>query len=323
MIISSLKSSHHHSKESLLEEMNIGEDEWEDELFDGTVACVFATAEKKLAERNINNNNRKRDYTDAILKTTIKKCTTDEGKDGREGDALQLRASSSPLYKTKRAMHFASQPTSQTKTTTTTLKETLEKYYGYSNFRPGQEEVIKAAMEGSDTCVFWSTGSGKSLAYQLPALHEGGKMSIVVSPLISLMQDQVTALNNTVGNIADGSGGNNDIACFLGSGQTDTTVEERVFRGDYKIVFVTPEKISFVSDDGGFGSSSSSSVFMQRLQSLKAMNKIGLIAIDEAHCISQWGHDFRVSYKKLAVLRDQLPGIPIMALTATAVKHVR
>ena len=96
-----------------------------------------------------------------------------------------------------------------------------------------------------------------------------------------------------------------------------------MFRGDYKIVFVTPEKISFVSDDGGFGSSSSSSVFMQRLQSLKAMNKIGLIAIDEAHCISQWGHDFRVSYKKLAVLRDQLPGIPIMALTATAVKHVR
>ena len=307
--------------------MNIGEDEWEDELFDGTVACVFTTAEKKLAERNINNNNnnnnRKRDYTDAILKTTIK-CTTDEGKDGREGDALQLRAaSSSPLYKTKRAMDFASQPTSQTKTTTTTLKETLEKYYGYSNFRPGQEEVIKAAMEGRDTCVFWSTGSGKSLAYQLPALHEGGKMSIVVSPLISLMQDQVTALNNTVGNIADGSGGNNDIACFLGSGQTDTTVEERVFRGDYKIVFVTPEKISFVSDDGGFGSSSASSMFMQRLQSLKAMNKIGLIAIDEAHCISQWGHDFRVSYKKLAVLRDQLPGIPIMALTATAVKHVR
>ena len=242
--------------------MNIGEDEWEDELFDGTVACVFTTAEKKLAERNINNNNnnnRKRDYTDAILKTTIKKCTTEEGKDGREKDALQLRASSSPLYKTKRAMDFASQPTSQTKTTTTTLKETLEKYYGYSNFRPGQEEVIKAAMEGRDTCVFWSTGSGKSLAYQLPALHEGGKMSIVVSPLISLMQDQVTALNNTVGNIADGSGGNNDIACFLGSGQTDTTVEERVFRGDYKIVFVTPEKISFVSDDGGFGSSSSSS----------------------------------------------------------------
>ena len=292
--------------------MNIADDEWEDEFFEELVA----TAEKKQSgggggdddatnnNTNNTNNNRKRDYEDAMNNTAS-------------------ASSASPLYKTKRAIEFASQPTTSqtTRTTTTTLKETLEKYYGYSNFRPGQEEVIKAAIEGRDTCVFWSTGSGKSLAYQLPALHEGGKMSIVVSPLISLMQDQVTALNNTVGNIiTDGSGGKNDIACFLGSGQTDNTVEDRVFRGEYKIVFVTPEKISFVGDNGDF---SSSSIFVQRLQSLKAANKIGLIAIDEAHCISQWGHDFRVSYKQLAVLRDKLPGIPIMALTATAVKHVR
>ena len=306
--------------------MNIGDDEWDDELFEDPV--VFSTAEKRLSEREDNANNafttkkQKREYEDAL--------TTTDGNKTSMG-------SSSPLHKTKRAMDFASQPSAKkmsqqekenqqqkqdANAKTTTLKETLEKYYGYSNFRPGQKEVIEAAMKGRDTCVFWSTGSGKSMAYQIPALHEGGKMSIVVSPLISLMQDQVTALNNTVGNSIDRNGGKTDIACFLGSGQIDKTVEERVFRGEYKIVFVTPEKISFRDDDFS-SSTTSSSVFMQRLQSLKTMNKIGLIAIDEAHCISQWGHDFRVSYKRLAVLRDQLPGIPIMALTATAVKHVR
>ena len=305
--------------------MNIGDDEWDDELFEDPV--VFSTAEKRLSERDNANNafmtkKQKREYEDALT-------TTDGNKTFIE--------SSSPLHKTKRAMEFASQPSAKkmsqqekenqqqkqdANAKTTTLKETLEKYYGYSNFRPGQKEVIEAAMKGRDTCVFWSTGSGKSMAYQIPALHEGGKMSIVVSPLISLMQDQVTALNNTVGNSIDRDGGKTDIACFLGSGQIDKTVEERVFRGEYKIVFVTPEKISF-RDDEFSSSTTSSSVFMQRLQSLKTMNKIGLIAIDEAHCISQWGHDFRVSYKRLAVLRDQLPGIPIMALTATAVKHVR
>ena len=118
--------------------MNIADDEWEDELFEELVA----TAEKKQSgggggDDDATNNNRKRDYEDAMNNTA-------------------LASSASPLYKTKRPIEFASQPTTSqtTRTTTTTLKETLEKYYGYSNFRPGQEEVIKVAIEGRDTCVF-------------------------------------------------------------------------------------------------------------------------------------------------------------------------
>ena len=121
------------------------------------------------------------------------------------------------------------------------------------------------------------------------------------------MQDQVTALNNTVGNSIDRDGGKTDIACFLGSGQIDKTVEERVPSEamQYKIVFADVRRRFRLETMSFLSSTTSSSVFMQRLQSLKTMNKIGLIAIDEAHCISQWGHDFRVSYKRL-VLRDQL-----------------
>ena len=185
------------------------------------------------------------------------------------------------------------------------LDASLRKYYGLS-FRPGQREVITAALAGRDTCVFWSTGSGKSLCYSLAALHSG-KISVVVSPLISLMNDQCIGLNNTVGAVCG-----KDVAVFLGSAQMDAHAERRVFEGEYKIVFVTPEKLT------------ASTSFINGLKRMVEQDdSIGLLAIDEAHCISSWGHDFRQSYTQLNMLREQLPTVPIMALTATAVNFVR
>ncbi len=180
------------------------------------------------------------------------------------------------------------------------LEDTLANYYGY-NFRAGQRDVISAALAGQDTCVFWSTGSGKSLCYTLTAMHSD-KLTVVISPLISLMQDQVTGLNNTVGATLG-----KDVAVFLGSSQMDGTAERRVFEGQYKIVFATPEKAT--GRDG----------FVNGLKCMAQQDKLGLLAIDEAHCISQWGHDFRPAFKGLCVLREQLPSVPIMALTATGV----
>ena len=185
------------------------------------------------------------------------------------------------------------------------LDESLQKYYGLT-FRPGQRDVITAALAGRDTCVFWSTGSGKSLCYALAALHSG-KISVVVSPLISLMNDQCIGLNNTVGAVCG-----KDVAVFLGSAQLDANAERRVFDGEYKIVFVTPEKLT------------ASTSFINGLKRMVEQNDaIGLLAIDEAHCISSWGHDFRESYTQLNMLREALPKVPIMALTATAVNFVR
>ena len=129
------------------------------------------------------------------------------------------------------------------------------------------------------------------------------------------MNDQVNTLNNKT--VDEGL----PVACFLGSGQTDGTMEERVFRGEFKIVFVTPEKITYISEGEEPGTTPK---FIERLKRLRDENKIGLIAINETHCISQWGHDFRVSYVELSKISEHLgSNIPSMALTATAVKHVR
>jgi len=186
------------------------------------------------------------------------------------------------------------------------LETTLERWFGFANFREGQRDVVAAALANRDSAVFWATGSGKSLCYQLPALHSG-KTTVVCSPLISLMQDQVLRLNLTVGE------GKKELATFLGSAQRDKSVEDRALRGDFKCLYVSPEKLM------GMG-------FIDRLVAAhrdpSSRLTIGLFAVDEAHCVSEWGHDFRPEYLKLGEFRARLPEVPIMALTATAVPRV-
>ncbi|XP_064614138.1 bifunctional 3'-5' exonuclease/ATP-dependent helicase WRN-like [Liolophura sinensis] len=174
----------------------------------------------------------------------------------------------------------------------------LKQYFGYSKFRPMQWKIINSVLnEKRDNCVIMATGYGKSLCYQFPSVFTG-KTTVVISPLISLMQDQVLGLQAV-----------NIEACLLGSAQENNgRVKDELMRGKYRLLYITPE----------FASSASGT-----LKDLN--NKVGvdLIAIDEAHCVSQWGHDFRSAYRSLGSLRDALPQVPIMALTATATPEVR
>ena len=167
--------------------------------------------------------------------------------------------------------------------------EALEKYWGYHGFRGVQADAIQSLCEGNDTFVQMATGGGKSICYQVPGVVMN-KTVIVVSPLISLMQDQVRALCNR-----------NLTACYLGSAQSDPSVFSRVMNGEYMFVYVTPEMIQ-------------SEHF---LSGVAGMN-VGIIAIDEAHCVSEWGHDFRREYTQVHKLRPYLPGVPVIALTATS-----
>jgi len=180
----------------------------------------------------------------------------------------------------------------------------LKDYFGHEQFRGGQHEVVCAAVQRRDIAVFWATGAGKSLCYQLPALQTG-KTVLVVSPLISLMLDQTTKFNATVGAGREST----CRACFLGTAQPDPNVEQAALRGEYRLVYLTPEKLT--------GS------FLERLKPLHARGGIALIAVDEAHCISEWGHDFRPAYRALRGIRQELPGVPLMALTATAIPRVQ
>jgi ATP-dependent DNA helicase RecQ len=177
------------------------------------------------------------------------------------------------------------------------LPGTLKKDFGYDEFRPLQEEIIRDALAGRDVFALMPTGGGKSLCFQLPALLRDG-LTIVVSPLISLMKDQVDALQTS--GIA---------ATFLNSALDRNEAVERLRglnRGEYRLLYVAPERLML---DG----------FLER-----ALNwNITQIAIDEAHCISEWGHDFRPEYRELKKLRRHLPDVPIMALTATATERVR
>ncbi|KAJ9698937.1 hypothetical protein PVL29_007822 [Vitis rotundifolia] len=176
------------------------------------------------------------------------------------------------------------------------MESTLKRYFGYSGFRPYQKDIIQKILERRDSLVVMATGSGKSLCYQLPPLILG-KTAIVISPLISLMQDQVMALKQR-GIRAE----------FLASAQTDPTVHKNAESGTFHVLFMTPEKACSIP--GSFWSK---------------LLKVGicLFAVDEAHCISEWGHDFRMEYKQLDKLRAILLDVPFVGLTATATQKVR
>lgn len=179
----------------------------------------------------------------------------------------------------------------------TTPAQTLNRIFGYKNFRPHQQEIIETLISGQDLFVLMPTGGGKSLCYQIPALHRPG-VAIVVSPLISLMKDQVDALtaNGVKAALYNSS---------LNAAEARQTLA-RLHDNNLDLLYVAPERL--MSDS-----------FIERLQNID----IALFAIDEAHCISQWGHDFRPEYRQLGRLRDLLPGPPIIALTATAEPHTR
>jgi ATP-dependent DNA helicase RecQ len=175
--------------------------------------------------------------------------------------------------------------------------ELLKRYFGYSNFHPMQEGIINDILAGRDVFVLMPTGSGKSLCYQLPAIMKDG-VAVVVSPLIALMKDQVDSLR------ANGIGAT-FINSTLGPEEIETR-KRRLARGEDKILYIAPERLA--SHD-----------FMPFLTTLK----VSLFAIDEAHCISEWGHDFRPDYRNLMQLRETFPDVPIVALTATAVPDVQ
>jgi len=177
------------------------------------------------------------------------------------------------------------------------IHATLNRVFGYSSFRPQQQEIIEDLIGGRDAFVLMPTGGGKSLCYQLPALHRPG-VAIVVSPLISLMKDQVDALQ------ANGVAA----ACYNSSQGSEAArqVLARLHASELDLLYISPERLV----SGGF---------LERLQEIE----IALFAIDEAHCVSQWGHDFRPEYAQLGMLRLQYPHIPIVALTATADEQTR
>ena len=174
--------------------------------------------------------------------------------------------------------------------------EILGKYWGYSSFRPLQEEIIRSVYEGNDTLGLMPTGGGKSITFQVPALAMEG-ICVVVTPLIALMKDQVENLRRI---------GIKATAVYSGMSRQEiiTQLENCIF-GDYKFLYVSPERLG-------------TEIFRAKLT---AMN-VCLLVVDESHCISQWGYDFRPSYLQIAEIRDLLPDVPVLALTATATPEV-
>jgi len=176
-------------------------------------------------------------------------------------------------------------------------RKILKDIFGYDNFRPMQEEIICSLMDGKDAFVLMPTGGGKSLCYQIPAIMREG-IGIVVSPLISLMKDQVDALT-----------GCGVKAAYYNSSLKAAEAKDvlaRFERGDLDLLYVAPERLL-------------SKVFLAKLDTVK----LAMFAIDEAHCVSQWGHDFRPEYVRLGELREIFPDVPMLALTATADEHTR
>ncbi|NWF59879.1 MAG: DNA helicase RecQ [Fischerella sp.] len=181
------------------------------------------------------------------------------------------------------------------------LEAALKYHFGYDNFRPGQRQVIENALSNRDSLIVMPTGGGKSLCFQLPALIKKG-LTVVVSPLIALMQDQVEALRK-----------NGIAATFLNSSLNSYQTRSReqyIIQGKVKLLYVAPERL--VSDR-----------FLPFLDLVHHQVGISAFAIDEAHCVSEWGHDFRPEYRQLILLRKRYPDVPTWALTATATDRVR
>ena len=174
--------------------------------------------------------------------------------------------------------------------------EALRRHFGYNSFRENQEEIIRHILQGNDALVLMPTGGGKSICYQIPALTMSGT-AIIISPLISLMKDQVETLRAN-GIEAEALNSGNDPS-------VDLVIRRKCLQGTIKLLYISPEKL------------------LAELDYLLSHMKISLFAIDEAHCISQWGHDFRPEYTQLGILREKFPNTPIMALTATADKITR
>ena len=172
----------------------------------------------------------------------------------------------------------------------------LKQYWGYDSFRGIQEDIIRSIGEGRDTLGLMPTGGGKSVTFQVPALAQEG-MCLVITPLIALMKDQVQNLKRR---------GIKALAVYSGMSRQDiiATLENAIF-GNYKFLYISPERLD-------------TEIFRIKL----AKMKISLITVDESHCISQWGYDFRPAYLKIAEVRRLLPGVPVLALTATATPEV-
>jgi ATP-dependent DNA helicase RecQ len=182
--------------------------------------------------------------------------------------------------------------------TASSLTDTLRHYWGYDTFRPGQEAVVRSIAAGRDACVVMPTGGGKSLCYQLPAVLDAGRTAVVISPLIALMQDQVAQLEQS-----------GIPAAFVNSslsGAERSQILKRATAGEFRLLYFSPERVAL----------GDTPEWLKRIP-------VSFFAIDEAHCISEWGHEFRPEYRQLSRLRELFPDRPIVAFTASATQRVR
>lgn len=178
------------------------------------------------------------------------------------------------------------------------IRQTLQQYWGYESFRPRQANIVRSLVDGHDACVVMPTGGGKSLCYQLPAVLLDGRTAVVISPLIALMQDQVAQLAKI-----------GIPAVFLNSSLAapeQAEIMRLACEGKYRLLYLSPERLARAE----------TSAWLKQVP-------ISFFAIDEAHCISEWGHEFRPEYRQLSRLRTEFPGHPIAAFTASATRHVR